>query len=344
MGKHYRCVTTAERTTIEQLTLRGLSNGVIATQVGVKKSTVAHIAKRVRRNGNTVRPPRTGRPPLMDDRGSRRLLRIVRTGRYATLAELRTAYNAGSEQPLSLSTLRRRLRDAGIASRMPVVKPYVGPSNRRRRLQWARLRRGWADEWTSVVFTDESRFEVRGRRTHARVWRSKGEKWLPDCLSPSFKSGRESVMVWGGICSHGRTPLVLVDGSMTGPAYQEMLMFEVYPHLMRLYGSTEAFLFQEDMAPPHTARTSRQVREDLGLRCLAWVPQSPDMNCLENAWDYLERQVRAIEPPPKNREELFLALQQAWDAIPQSYIAGLVASMPRRLAAVIKGKGCPTKY
>lgn len=99
MGKRYRCVSAAERTTIEELTLRGLSNGVMVRQVGVKKSTVAHIAKRVRRNGHTARPTRSGRPPLVDDRGSRRLLRIVRSGRYATLAELRAACNTGCHKP-----------------------------------------------------------------------------------------------------------------------------------------------------------------------------------------------------------------------------------------------------
>lgn len=151
-------------------------------------------------------------------------------------------------------------------------------------------------------------------------------------------------MVRAAICSRGRTPLVLIDGSMNAAAYQEMLVFEAYPHLLRLFGSTNAFLFQEDMAPPHMARTSCQVRQDLGLRCLPWVPQSPDLNCLENAWDYLERHVRAIEPAPKDKEELFLALQRVWDAIPQSYFAGLVSSMPRRLAAVVKAKGFPTKY
>ena len=102
MGKRYRCVSAAERTTIEELTLLGLSNGVMARQVGVKKSTVAHIAKRVRRDGHTAHPTRSGRPPLVDNRGSRRLLRIVRSGRCATLAELRAAYNTGCHKPVSL--------------------------------------------------------------------------------------------------------------------------------------------------------------------------------------------------------------------------------------------------
>lgn len=133
------------------------------------------------------------------DEGSRRLLRVMWTGRYATLAELRTSYNNGCHQPVSLSTLRRRPHNAEVAFCRLFVKPFVGPVNRRERLQWARRRLGWKDDWTSVIFTDEIQFEVRGRRTHARVWRSSVEVWPPDCLSPSLKSSRDSVMVWGGI-------------------------------------------------------------------------------------------------------------------------------------------------
>lgn len=123
-----------------------------------------------------------------------------------------------------------------------------------------------------------------------------------------------------------------------------MLVTTVYPEILRLFGSTQAMLYQEDMAPPHTAIVSRQVREQLGLRCLQWIPQSPDANCIENAWDYLERRVRAINPPPKNKVELFKALNDAWESIPQSYFASLVRSMPRRTTAMVKGRGFPTKY
>lgn len=195
-----------------------------------------------------------------------------------------------------------------------------------------------------VVFSDESRFEVRGTDKHKRVWRSNGEKGLPECLEPTFKSGRESVMVWGGMCAHGRTLLVLAEGNMNTALYAEMFLTTVYPEIMRLFGSPEAMLFQEDLAQPHTDQASRQVRPQLGIRCPHCSPQSPDANCIENAWDYLERQVRTTLPAPKNKEELFDALKHAWYCIPQSYFASLVASMPRNAADIVKGRGFPTKY
>jgi len=68
------------------------------------------------------------------------------------------------------------------------------------------------------------------------------------------------------------------------------------------------------------------------------------MNPIENLWDELDRQVRARKPLPKNREELWQALQEEWLKIDEHKYKNLVDSMPRRIAAVIKSKGNPTKY
>lgn len=74
------------------------------------------------------------------------------------------------------------------------------------------------------------------------------------------------------------------------------------------------------------------------------MPQSPDLNPIENAWDILDRKVRALYPQPTTKDELFRALSDAWDDISQSYFEHLVDSMPRRMKAVIKTRGFPTKY
>lgn len=61
-----------------------------------------------------------------------------------------------------------------------------------------------------------------------------------------------------------------------------------------------------------------------------------DLNPLENAWDYLDRAVRAVVPISRTQVELFAALILARDAILVSNCAELVTSMPRRMEAVKK--------
>lgn len=68
MTEQYRSLTLAERTAVEQLTLRGASSGFSAWQLGIKKPTVAAIAKRVRRIGHAARPPPAPVGPLRSTR------------------------------------------------------------------------------------------------------------------------------------------------------------------------------------------------------------------------------------------------------------------------------------
>jgi hypothetical protein len=48
--------------------------------------------------------------------------------------------------------------------------------------------------------------------------------------------------------------------------------------------------------------------------------------------------------PPKNKQELVVALQEEWIKLEVTYLEKLVESMPRRVQAVVESKGNPTRY
>ena len=83
-------------------------------------------------------------------------------------------------------------------------------------------------DWPNILFTDESRFHLDRSDGHSRVYRCVGELYANACIIQRQLFGGGSVMVWGGITAHGRTPLVVVAGNLTGIRYRdEMMLFSL---------------------------------------------------------------------------------------------------------------------
>ena len=65
------------------------------------------------------------------------------------------------------------------------------------------MHQNWtADDWKSVIFSDESRFNLHGHDGMNRVRRKKGEKYSPKCLLRTVKH-LTPIMVWGCISGYG---------------------------------------------------------------------------------------------------------------------------------------------
>ncbi len=69
---------------------------------------------------------------------------------------------------------------------------------------------------------------------------------------------------------------------------------------------------------------------------------SPDLKPIENLWSIVKRKMR--NKRPKNADEQKATVKETWASIPPQQCHKLITSMPRRIEAVIKAKGAPTKY
>lgn len=61
---------------------------------------------------------------------------------------------------------------------------------------------------------------------------------------------------------------------------------------------------------------------------VSWPPNSPHLHLTEHLWDVLEQQVRSMEAPPHNLQDLKDLLLTSWCQIPQDTFRGLEESMP----------------
>ncbi len=113
------------------------------------------------------------------------------------------------------------------------------------------------------------------------------------------------------------------------------------PSADKLYGDAD-FIFQQDLAPAHTAKGTKSWFNDHGVTVLDWPANSPDLNLIENLWGIVKRKMR--DTRPNNADELKATVKETWASIPPQQCHKLITSMPRQIEAVIKAKGAPTKY
>ncbi|GBL84507.1 hypothetical protein AVEN_117249-1 [Araneus ventricosus] len=76
----------------------------------------------------------------------------------------------------------------------------------------------------------------------------------------------------------------------------------------------------------------------------SWPPNSPDLNPMEHVWDVMELQLRAQTLPCPNISTLRDRCLDIWYNLSPVMYQKLVASMPMRVAAGLKGKGGATRY
>ncbi len=225
--------------------------------------------------------------------------------------------------------------------RKRATKTLLNQRQRQKHLTWAVEKKNWTvAQWSKVLFSDESKCCISFGNQGPRVWRKSGEAQNPCCLKSSVKFP-QSVMIWAAMSSAGVGPLCFLKSTVNAAIYQEILEHFMLPSADKLYGDAD-FIFQQDLAPAHTAKGTKSWFNDHGVTVLDWPANSPDLNPIENLWGIVKRKMR--DTRPNNADELKVTVKETWASIPPQQCHKLITSMPRRIEAVIKAKGAPTKY
>lgn len=285
-------------------------------------------------------------------RASRQRVTTAAQDRYMRLTHLRNRSRPATEtakatigvhrRPISGQTVRNRLRANDLRARRPYTGQILTRRHRRLRLAWARAHVRWTRaQWATVLFTDESRFNVHRRDGRARVYRRRGERFRDACVKESDRFGGGSTMIWAGIALNHKTDVIVVNGNLNAQRYRDDILatvvtplFRVNPHLTLMH----------DNATSHTAAATRNFLTINNVNVIDWPAVSPDLNPIEHLWDELDRRVRGQPNPPESVAQMRQALLAQWQRIGQPEIRRLIRSMRRRCQAVIDANGGHNRY
>ena len=138
---------------------------------------------------------------------------------------------------------------AGLQSK----KQHLRKGNKTKRLKLAQRQSNWsAEQWKSVLWSDESKFEIFGTKRRQYVRRPNGEQFKDMCLQPTIKNGEGSVQAWGFISAGGVGDLFKIDGIMIAEKHRQILIHRDVPSGRRLVSPN--FIFQNDNDPKCTAK------------------------------------------------------------------------------------------
>ena len=326
-----------------QMIQDGRTQRDVATELGVSQSCIRNIWRRFQDTQSYSRRPGSGRRRSTSERDDRYLRIVARRNPFHSARRVNSQFRQATGIVLSAQTVRNRLHDIGLHARRPHVVPAMTADHRRLRLQWATEHRRWTvNEWSRVLFTDESRFVVDHHDGGIRVWREVGQRYDPQFAAPHNRWGSGSVMVWAGIAANRRTVLHVVQGNMNAQNYRDNVLVPIVVPIANEMRPN--FILMDDNARPHRARIITTFLQDHQIDRMEWPAMSPDLNPIENIWAILGTRVRNHDPPISTVPELTRALQREWINIDHVVIRNTVLTMRRRCIECIDVNGASTHY
>ncbi|GBN76685.1 hypothetical protein AVEN_61360-1 [Araneus ventricosus] len=208
MAGRYKVTTNCIRNLIIEHFKDGKCIRTIGKLVKVSPSTVFAIIKRWKLRGTVENALKSGAPHTLTHRNRSFIMHTIKKNPRLNAVKLTTELEKRFAIKVNPETVRRVIRSYGHNSRFARRNFFVNERTRKLRLDLAKF---MVDKdisfWESVIFVDESKFNIFVSDGRITVWGKPNEELNPKNFLPTVKYRGGGIMVWGRSTASARAGL-----------------------------------------------------------------------------------------------------------------------------------------
>ncbi|GFV23701.1 transposable element Tcb1 transposase [Trichonephila clavipes] len=172
----------------------------VSEELGIAQNVISRLWQRFQDDGNVSRCYSTGHPRNTTPNEDRYLAVTAKRNRRSTASNLSRLLSLATGTTVSRQTVYRRLGNIGLYALTPVRCVPLTTTHCRLRLTWNREHVLWApQQWSCVMFSDESRFSLQSDSHLTLIWRAPGTCYHQDNAIERHRYGGAGWLVWGGV-------------------------------------------------------------------------------------------------------------------------------------------------
>ncbi len=328
--------------------------GLKLTQIGrnlnVSRTIVQSVLGRLQTTFFEVNEPRSGRLISITPRAARILLRQLRSKSKIIWRKLKM--NIGID--LNARTLNATLRAHEISHWLALKRPKLTPEAALIRLKWAKKHKDWTvNQWRKVIWSNEASVTRGSGKTREWVFETLKQKWDRDKVMEIPNEKIFFIMIWEAFWGSERSDLYLLDRNFEFKkhGYSAVFYIQILNHNLAGIWKSE-LVFMQNNASIHRVRKSKLWFQENDIEIMKWPSYSLNLNSIENLWALLKKKIYKVYSnlnslkgkDEKAEIQLFQILEKTRENLRKKVMKGLIFSMSRRCAAVIKAKDWHTKY
>ncbi|GFT14366.1 HTH_Tnp_Tc3_2 domain-containing protein [Trichonephila clavipes] len=172
----------------------------VSEELGIAQSVISRLWQRFQDDGNMSRCYSTGRPRVTTPNEGRYVYLAVtaKRNRRSTASDLSRQLSSATGTTDSRQIVYRRLGHIGLYARRPVRCVPLTATHCRLRLTWSREHALWTpQQWSCVIFSDESRFSLLSDSHRTLIWRAPGTRYHQEDAIERHRYGGAGWLAFG---------------------------------------------------------------------------------------------------------------------------------------------------